>query len=207
MDRSIQSIGNKKSSNASRDGPMLTMVTINGSPTKPSKTGVLLDTVAKTIAARLPFTTYAISLSDVGHEFMCGLTRPDITPRGEELLRITERADLLIVGTPVFRASYTGILKHFFDLVDRDAMRERKAVLCATGGTAMHGLVIEHQLRPLMSFFSMHTITTGLYGLSGDFSDGRVTGAELSGRIARVADEVVATLAPPRAVAIEGTHS
>ena len=186
---------------------MLTMVTINGSPTKPSKTGILLDAVAKAITTKLPFTTYGIALSDVGPEFMCGLTRPDISARGEELLRITERADLLIVGTPVYRASYTGILKHFFDLVDRDAMRDRKAVLCATGGSAMHGLVLEHQLRPLMGFFSMHTITTGLYGLSGDFSEGRVSGPELNGRIARVADEAVAAFDPKRASVVEGTHA
>lgn len=185
---------------------MLTMVAINGSPTKPSRTGILLEAVADAVAAKMPFTSYTISLADVGHEFMSGLTRPDITSRGEELLRITERADLLIVGTPVYRASYTGILKHFFDLVDRDAMRERKAVLCATGGSAMHGLVLEHQLRPLMGFFSMQTITTGLYGLSGDFADGRVSSPDLNGRIARVADEVAAAFVPGRVPAIEGAH-
>lgn len=186
---------------------MLTMVTLNGSPTKPSKTGVLLEAVAAAVAAKLPFTTYSISLADVGHEFMCGLTRPDITSRGEELLRITERADLLIVGTPVYRASYTGILKHFFDLVDREAMCERKAVLCATGGSPMHGLVLEHQLRPLMGFFSMHTMATGLYGLSGDFGEGRVTGPELNERIARVANEVAAAFVPVRRPVREGSHS
>jgi len=185
---------------------MRTMVVINGSPTKPSRTGVLLNAVADAIAARMQFTTYQITLADVGHEFMSGLTRPDITTRGEELLRITERADLLVVGTPVYRATYTGILKHFFDLVDRDAMRERKAVLCATGGSALHGLVIEHQLRPLMGFFSMHTMTTGLFGQSEEIMDGRVSSPSLASRVARAADEVVAAFTPVRVPVIEGVH-
>ena len=180
---------------------MLTVVTINGSPTKPSRTGILLDAVAEAVAGELTCTRETIALADVAPEFMCGLTRPDITAKGEELLRMTECADLLIVGTPVYRATYTGVLKHFFDLVDRDAMRERKAVLCATGGSPLHGLMLEHQLRPLMGFFSMQTITTGLFGLTDDFADGRVVSPDLNKRIDRVANEVVAAFAPARALA------
>lgn len=185
---------------------MATVVSINGSPTKPSKTGVLLEAVADAVCARTPLSRHSIYLSDVGGEFMCGLTRPDITSRGEELLQLAERADLILVGTPVYRASYTGVLKHFFDLVDRDAMRGRKAVLCATGGTALHGLVLEHQLRPLMGFFSMHTITTGLYGLSDDFKDGRVVSPELNARIERVAEEAAGLFAVKQLADAKGAH-
>lgn len=180
---------------------MLTVVTINGSPTKPSRTGILIDAVADAVAARIPTRREAIAMSDDAHEFMCGLTRPEVTARGEKLLQMTEQADLLILGTPVYRATYTGVFKHFFDMVDRDAMRDRKAVLCATGGTPLHGLMLEHQMRPLMGFFSMQTITTGLFGLADDFADGRVVSADLNKRIQRAADEVADTFAPPRALA------
>ncbi|KWT71390.1 FMN reductase [Hyphomicrobium sulfonivorans] len=114
---------------------------------------------------------------------------------------MTEQADLLILGTPVYRATYTGVFKHFFDLVDRDAMRDRKAVLCATGGSPLHGLMLEHQMRPLMGFFSMQTITTGLFGLTDDFADGRVVSPDLNKRIERVTSEVVAAFAPAQALA------
>ncbi|WP_181335505.1 NAD(P)H-dependent oxidoreductase [Hyphomicrobium methylovorum] len=179
---------------------MLTVVKINGSPTQPSKTGILVDAVADAIAKVTPVENFSIALSNVGPEFMCGLTRPDISAKGEELLRLAESADILIIGTPVYRAAYTGILKHFFDLVDRDAMRDRKAVLCATGGTPLHGLVIEHQLRPLMGFFAIQTATTGLYGLSEDFANGAISSSALQSRVDRAAREAVTLVDHSKAI-------
>jgi FMN reductase len=170
---------------------MPTMVRINGSPTKQSKTGILVDAIGDAIARRMPVESSAISLSDVGHEVMCGLTRADITAEGQSLIQLVERADVLVVGTPVYRASYTGLLKHFFDLVDRDVMRNRKAVLCATGGNYMHALVLEHQLRPLMGFFAIQTTATAIYGVSDDFANGAVSSPLLQDSIEHAADELV----------------
>ena len=170
---------------------MPTMVKINGSPTQPSKTGILVNAIGDAVARKMAIKSKTITLSEVAPKIMCGLTRPDITAAGEELLQMVERADLLVIGTPVYRAAYTGVLKHFFDLVDRDAMRNRKAILCATGGTSMHALVIEHQLRPLMGFFAIQTVTTGLYGLSEDFADGAVASPSLKDRIERASGEAV----------------
>lgn len=174
---------------------MPTMVKINGSPTLPSKTGILVNAVGDAVARKMAINSESIALSEVATEIMCGLTRPDVTDLGEQLLQLVESADLLVIGTPVYRAAYTGVLKHFFDLVDRDAMRNRKAIVCATGGSSMHALVIEHQLRPLMGFFAIQTVTTGLYGLSEDFADSAVASSSLKDRIERAADEAVDMLA------------
>ena len=174
---------------------MLKLVRVNGSPSANSKTGVLVDAVGDAIAKVLPVESTTVALHDCAMDFMCGLTRAEITARGEWLAQQTEQADILIVGTPVYRASYTGVFKHFFDIVDKDILRGRKAVLCATGGTAMHGLVLEHQLRALMSFFSMHTMPTALFGLSEDFHNGQVVSEGLKERISRVADELASILA------------
>lgn len=169
---------------------MLTMVRINGSPSSHSRTAVLVDAVGDAIAGALLVKDHSISLAASGKDIMCGLTRPDISDEGEKALRLAESADLLIVGTPIFRASYTGLLKHFFDLVDIDALRGRKVVLCATGGNEMHWLVLEHQLRPLMSFFSMVTVPTGLYAVGSDVKDGKIVNELLRARIDRVVEEV-----------------
>lgn len=169
---------------------MLTMVRVNGSPSAQSRTGVLLEAVGSAIARALPVEDHLVSVAEGGRDVFSGLMRPDISEEGEKLVRLAERADLLLVGTPIFRASYSGLLKHFFDLIDIDVMRGRKVVLCATGGTAMHGLVLEHQLRPLMSFFSMLTVPTTLYAVGEDIRDGRVTNELLRARIDRVVGEV-----------------
>lgn len=178
---------------------MPAMVKVNGSPTKHSKTGILIDALGDAISRIIPMESHTIPLSDVGHEIMCGLTRTDIGSGGKQLLQIAERADVLIIGTPVYRASYTGLLKHFFDLIDRDVMRGRKAVLCATGANQMHSLVIEHQMRPLMGFFSIQTPATGIYATSDQFADGAVSSAALKADIERVAEELCGLLATSNA--------
>jgi FMN reductase len=182
------------------------MVMINGSPTKQSKTGILIDAIGQAIARLMPLESHTIPLSDVGHEVMCGLTRPGVTAEGERLLRLAETADIMVVGTPMYRASYTGLLKHFFDLVEREALRNCKAVLCATGANQMHSLAIEHELRPLMSFFPVQTTATGIYGTGEDFKDGLVSSQSMKDNIERAAHEM-ADLFAARKPVLAGANS
>ncbi len=176
---------------------MVSMVSINGSPRRESRTAVLVDAVAAGISTRLAAEGTAISqtridLSRCAPALFAGLLRADLAEAGDTICRIVERADILVVASPVYRASYTGLLKHLFDLVDRDEMYGRKAVLCATGGTLLHGLMIEHQLRPLMGFFRIQTVATTLFALEDDVNDGEIVNAALRERIARATDEMAA---------------
>lgn len=170
---------------------MLAMVTINGSPTPASRTGVLLSAVSREIEKRLEISSQSIDLASDGPDVMQGLLRTDASERGEHLLRLAEAADLLVVGSPIYRASYTGVLKHFFDLVDRDAIRGKKVILCATGASHLHGLALEHQMRPLFGFFYAHTAPTTLYGVPADFADGRIVSSPLQSDIKQAVEEVV----------------
>ncbi|HEY8983242.1 MAG TPA: CE1759 family FMN reductase, partial [Streptomyces sp.] len=61
-------------------------------------------------------------------------------------------ADGLIVVTPVFSASYSGLFKSFFDLLDKDSLAGKPVLVAATGGTARHSLVLDHALRPLFTY-------------------------------------------------------
>lgn len=72
-----------------------------------------------------------------------------------------ESADLLLVASPVYRGSYPGLLKHLFDLIDLNALIDTPVLLAATGGTERHALVLDHQLRPLFSFFQAITLPSG----------------------------------------------
>jgi FMN reductase len=66
---------------------------------------------------------------------------------------------MLIVGTPVHRASYTGLLKYFFDLVDRNVMRHRKTMLRPTGANLMHALVLGTPVTAVDGLSAMHPTT------------------------------------------------
>ena len=92
----------------------------------------------------------------------------------ERELAAVEQADILVVATPVYRGSYTGLFKHFFDFIDQDALIDKPVLLAATGGSERHALMIDHQLRPLFSFFQARTLPLGVYATDKDFTDYRL---------------------------------
>jgi FMN reductase len=173
---------------------MVVMTCINGSPRSMSRTGVLLDSIAHAIMARMPMERHDVALASAGTHLLSGLTRRSQTREGEAICRVVEESDLLLVASPVYRGSYSGLLKHLFDLVDRDALNGKIGLLAATGGSAMHGLVLEHQFRPLMGFFGVQTVATGIYGLEHEVEiDGRIDQGLLD-RVKRAAEQAVKLL-------------
>jgi len=180
-----------------------TIVTLNGSPRANSRTASLAGALATAIAAKVPAAVKTVHLADAASHLLTALSRDQASPAGEEILRTIESADLLVVGTPVYRASVAGALKHIFDLIDRDALAGRIAVLSATGGTPLHGLIGEHQLRPLLSFFRAYTVPTFVYATEDEFDAERAPLAAVRERIARAAEEAAHLLAhsPARAAA------
>jgi FMN reductase len=88
------------------------------------------------------------------------------------------------VATPVYRASYTGLFKHLFDLVHHESLIDIPVLLAATGGSDRHALVIDHQLRPLFSFFQAQTLPVGVYAVEKDFDGYDIASAALQERIA-----------------------
>ncbi|MGE8641740.1 MAG: NAD(P)H-dependent oxidoreductase, partial [Achromobacter sp.] len=92
------------------------------------------------------------------------------------------------VTTPVYRGSYTGLFKHFFDFIHQDALIDKPVLLAATGGSERHALMIDHQLRPLFSFFQARTLPLGVYATDKDFADYRLQDEALIER-ARLAVE------------------
>ncbi|MBO0775926.1 MAG: NAD(P)H-dependent oxidoreductase, partial [Actinobacteria bacterium] len=125
----------------------LQVVTVNGSPSDPSKTMGLVNLILQTLAQLMPLDTAQIDVYRLGPGFTGALERDDVNPDAECALRAAETADLLIAATPVFRGSYTGMFKHFFDLVDQYALANKPVILVATGGSERHALVLEHALR------------------------------------------------------------
>ncbi len=114
-------------------------------------------------------------------------------------------ADGLVVVTPVFAASYSGLFKTFFDVLDKDALDGRPVLLAATAGTARHSLVLEHALRPLFSYLHAVVVPTGVFAATDDFGvsapstgSGTATtevGGTLRKRIDRAAGELAALVA------------
>jgi FMN reductase len=122
---------------------------------------------------------------------------------GAELRNAIEtvrRADGLVVVTPVFSASYSGLFKTFFDVLELGVLDGKPVVVAATAGTARHSLVLDHALRPLFSYLHAVVVPTGVFAASEDFGGAAGTGgesSELRKRVERAANELAALVAGP----------
>lgn len=184
-------------------GTALRVVVVNGSPSQPSKTMGLVSVVLDTLGDMLPIETSRVDVYRLGPGFTGAIERDDITPDVEEALQLAERADLLIAAAPVYRGSYPGMFKHFFDLVDQYALANKPVLLAATGGGEHHSLVLEHALRPLFAFFQALTVPVAVFASAGDFDGTVLLNPRVYGRIevglADVVDLLRTRVSEPRA--------
>jgi FMN reductase len=103
------------------------------------------------------------------------------------------RADALIAVTPVFSASYSGLFKSFFDVLDPDSLTGTPVLIGATAGTARHSLALDHAVRPLFTYLRAMIVPTGVFAATEDF--GSSAAGPLDERIDRAATELAALVA------------
>jgi FMN reductase len=99
-------------------------------------------------------------------------------------------ADGLIVVSPIFSASFSGLFKTFFDVLDKEALVGKPVLLGATAGTARHSLALEHAMRPLFSYLRAVTVPTAVFAASEDWAGAGGIDRALAGRIDRAAGEL-----------------
>lgn len=180
------------------------VVVVTGSPTRPSRTRALAETLVAEIsralaahelaAGKAAIDTTVVDIADIGTDLGGHIFRQGLPQRLESALQAIEGASLLVVAAPVYKGSYPGLFKHLFDLVSPDALTGKPVVLAATGGGEKHALVIEHQLRPLFGFFRAFTLPTGVYGAEADLKDYQVSSDALQARVRDAAGEAAQAL-------------
>jgi FMN reductase len=169
----------------------LRVTAVVGSLSTPSKTTALVELILRTLAERTPIESRLVELHALKGAFTGAAARDEVGAEVEEALRAVEEADLVIAATPVFRGSYTGLFKHFFDLVDPYGLAATPVMLAATGGSDRHALVIEHAMRPLFGFLQAWTAPAGIYLSAGDFDGTTVLNPEVYERIEMAVGDVV----------------
>ncbi|MCM1976902.1 MULTISPECIES: CE1759 family FMN reductase [Streptomyces] len=163
------------------------LVVVSAGLSVPSSTRLLGDRLAAAAAARTGADIEVVELRDLAVEIAHNFTNGFAGTKLAAAQRAVTEADGLIVVTPVFSASYSGLFKSFFDVLEPDALAGKPVLIAATGGTARHSLVLEHALRPLFAYLKAVVVPTGVYAASEDW------GAEgLDGRIERAAGELAA---------------
>ena len=152
----------------------LRVVAVSGGLQSPSKSAGLAQHLLDVIADQVSCLPHLVDLGLLAPQLTGAVWRAQVPDAVEQALAVVEQAEMLVVATPVFRGSYTGLFKHFFDLIGQDALIDKPVLLAANGGSERHALVIDHQLRPLFSFFQARTLPLGVYATDKDFVDRRL---------------------------------
>ncbi|MCX4828619.1 NAD(P)H-dependent oxidoreductase [Streptomyces sp. NBC_01016] len=167
------------------------LVVVSAGLSAPSSTRLLADRLAAATTERVDAEVEVLELRDYATEIAQHFVTGFPPVRLAAALDAVAAADGLIAVTPVFSASYSGLFKSFFDLIDKDALTGKPVLVGATGGTARHSLVTEHALRPLFTYLRAVVLPTAVYAASEDWGE-----EGLAARIARAGGELARFMGP-----------
>ena len=135
--------------------------------------------------------TELLDLSQTPLDFAANLPVQEYSATTQRAIELAGRADGFVFGSPIYRASYTGVLKNFFDLMPVEAMLGKVAGLVATGASFHHFLALDFTFRPIMTFFNMHTVPGALYASREQFLPDRQLGEPLREQAEALGQDVV----------------
>lgn len=169
---------------------MTKLVVISAGLSNPSSTRLLGDLLkAATVEALGEADVTTIELRDLSQQLHDNLMTGFPAPKLADAIAAVGEADGIIVVTPVFSASYSGLFKTFFDVLEEGLLDGKPVLIAATAGTARHSLVLEHAMRPLFAYLHAVVMPTGVFAATDDFGS-----AGLQDRIDRAAAELAAHL-------------
>jgi FMN reductase len=178
------------------------IVGISGSIAKPSRTRNLVEHILTETSQKTHRKYDLIDIADIAAEVGATLSYERIPEAVLEAYRKLSEADIIVIASPIYKASYTGLLKHFLDLIDPKILSGKIAILAATGGSDQHTLVLESHLRPLASFFGLITVPTAIYARDSEFVDYQLHSEAISTRIRTAADQAARLIASANPVAL-----
>ena len=130
-----------------------------------------------------------VALKDLAPDIVsAAISRPRSKPLDRAIARVRS-SDALVVGTPVFKAGYTGLFKSFWDVIESDAVIDMPVALTATGDTERHALVPDMMMRPLFAFLRALVIPTSVMAAGSDWAS-----PGLSAHVERAGGELAAMM-------------
>jgi FMN reductase len=162
---------------------------------QPSSTRLLADRIAAATSDALlsggeVVDVAVIDVREHAHALADALLTGFATGGLREALDAVAEADGVVVVTPVFQASYSGLFKSFFDVMDAGSLKGTPVLLAATAGTARHSLVLEHALRPMFAYLKAITVPTAVFAASEDWGTAGSVDAGLQARVEVAAGEL-----------------
>ncbi|WP_334189164.1 NADPH-dependent FMN reductase [Noviherbaspirillum sp.] len=149
----------------------MTVLLLAGSPSIPSRSTRLLHYAGDRLAT-LGHRSTKLHVLDLPAQ---ALLQADFSNADIKKARVqVEQADAVIIGTPVYKAAYSGVLKIFLDLLPQDGFTGKLVLPIATGGSQSHMLALDYALRPVLAGLGARHVLPSIYatdaqvGWSGD---------------------------------------
>lgn len=139
---------------------MSSIIALAGSPSVTSRTVALLTHVAAGLAAD-GHDVRVVPVRALPAEALLGADASD--PAVAEVVAAVSAADAVIVGSPVYKAAYSGVLKTFLDLLPASALAGKAVLPVLTGGATVHALAVDYALRPVLTALGARHVVTGLF--------------------------------------------
>jgi len=147
---------------------MASILSVSGSPSPTSRTSRLL----RHLDDRLRLQGHEVTPLDVRTLPAQALLGADFKhPAIVAATDLFARADGVVIGTPVYKAAYSGLLKSLLDLLPQYALTGKTVLPLATGGSTAHVLAIDYALRPVLSSMGASHIVPGWFTLDKDVAD------------------------------------
>ena len=165
------------------------LVVVAAGLSQPSSTRLLADRLAEATKRHLEARAVTTELQvlelrdraqDLANNLLTGFPSPALRGCIDAVLG----ADGLIAVSPIFNASYSGLFKTFFDVLELDALAGMPVLVAATGGTPRHSLALDHALRPLFAYLNAAVVPTAVFAATGDW--GEAAEGPHAGLVARI---------------------
>ncbi|MFL5679293.1 MAG: FMN reductase [Chloroflexota bacterium] len=176
------------------------LVVVTAGLSQPSSTRLLADRLLAATTRRLADAGVDAAveiheLRDHAQDLTNNLLTGFPSPRLRAAIDAVVAADGLIAVTPIFNASYSGLFKMFFDVLERDSLSGKPVLVAATGGTARHSLALEHAMRPLFAYLNAAVVPTAVFAAAEDWGETTAPDGALVERIDRAARELAGSMA------------
>ncbi|MFC3041117.1 NADPH-dependent FMN reductase [Virgibacillus xinjiangensis] len=133
-----------------------------------------------------------VDLKDYQLDFCDGRHYTEYEGDTKTLINQLMEADAYIIGTPIFQASIPGALKNMFDVLPVDTMMNKTAGMIATAGSSKHHLVVEHQLKPILSYMKAMVLPQYVFIEEEYFDEKKeITNGEILYRLEKLAEDVI----------------
>ncbi|WP_418276849.1 FMN reductase [Isoptericola jiangsuensis] len=172
-----------------------TLAVVSAGLSQPSSTRLLADRLTAATRDALELAGHDVHLEVVelrehAHAIVDAMLTGFASGELATALEKITRADALLLVTPVFTTTYSGLFKSFLDILDTAALTGMPVLLGATGGTPRHSLALEYSVRPLLTYLHADVVTTSVFAATDDWAGDPETTSALTRRIHRAGSEL-----------------